>query len=181
MSDLAAVNPTSLIQADIAKLQRIRDLWANRVQDDEIRDVLGMDMTEWKRLMTVLKENALPDNHIEYEKFLAKTSKRQKELERVRNTAEAVEELSTAVKCFQLEHDMDKSLLEIGQKLNVLKPEIIKVEGEVQHDVRLAALFANLSPDKQPEATDALKELVQDLVTEGFIINDAGSGAETKG
>jgi hypothetical protein len=182
MDSLSPQNPTALELADLLTLRRIRDMWANRLPDDEIQDVLGINKTEWKRLMTVLKQNALPDNHIEFEKFVARVERRSKDLERVRNHAEAVEELGTAVKCVQLENDMDRALLEFGQKLGILRPEVIKVEGQVQHDVRLQALFAHLPEEAKKAAEADMKELVQSLITEGVTINadDPGKGSGNK-
>lgn len=172
MESIASKSSTSIEVADLYTLRRIRDMWANRCTDDEIQDVLAIDKNEWKRLMVVLKENALPDNHIEFEKFTARLERRAKELERIRNHAEAIEELGTAVKCVQLENEMDRAVLEFGQKLGVLKPEIIKVQGQVQHDVRLAALFATVPDDLKAQAEADLKELTQELITEGLMVTD---------
>lgn len=171
MESLSPQNKSSLEVADLQMLRRIRDMWANRLDDDEIQDVLSINKTEWRRLMTILKENALPDNHIEFEKFVARVQRRSRDLERVRNHAEAVEELSTAVKCLQLENDMDRAMLEFGQKLGIYRPEVIRVEGEMQHNVKLAAIFAHLPDDAKKAAEQDMKDIVQSLITEGVTIN----------
>lgn len=165
-------NTSSLVSADFETIRRIRDLWANHDTDEEIRDVLSISKDEWKRLMTVMKEHSLPDNFVEYQKYVARTLKRVKDLERLRNTAEAYDEFNAATKCFQLEADMDKALLEMGQKLGVLKPELIQVQGEVKHNVKMAGLFGHLDLDNQEQAKQEAKNLVHELITGGFIVND---------
>lgn len=177
-------NTSSCLPEEYKVIMRIRDLWSNHVSDDEIRELLQISTNQWELLMRTMKEISFTegDNRIAFEKYLARQQKRTQELKRLRIYAEGQEELGTAVKCFQLESDIDKSVIEMGLKLSVLKGEIIQTEVNVKHDVRLAAIFANLSPEQASAAQAELNSLTQELLAEGIkLTNDpvAGTGEGT--
>lgn len=172
MEEITA-NP-NILPVEFDLIRRVRDLWCNNVSDDDIRNVLGITLEEWKHLIAVMKEHSLPDNFLEYQKYVARTLKRARDLTGIRNHAESMEEMGTAVKCVQLEAEMDTKMIEVGQKLGVLKPEIIEVKGDIHHNHAMVGLFAHLSADKQQEATNDIKNLAQELITNGFLLNDTG-------
>jgi len=147
-------SPGEMLPVEYKTVLKIRDLWANGLTDDEVRDLLSITKTNWDLLMQVVVDLATGDrdNTLQYEKFKVKTAKRGRELEGLRLLAEGREEIGNAIKCHQIGAEMDKSLVEVGQKLGVLKGEVIKIQGEVKHSVELAAIFAHLTPDKQKEA-----------------------------
>lgn len=157
-------------------------MWAKNVPDDEIRDILHLRPEEWRHLMKVMKEmdETEGDNHIAFAKFKAKTMKRAKELERMRLYAEGNEELPTAVKCFQLEAEGDRSLIEMGQKLGVLKGEVVETTINVKKDIRLSALFAHLTVEEASAAEADMRKLTQALLAEGISLNDTGTGSGNK-
>lgn len=173
---------STVLPAEFAKIRKIRDLWGNHLSDDDIRNVLNISMDEWRHLILVMKEHLMPDNFLEYQKFTERSRKRAKHLELIRNTAEADGEVATAAKCIQIEAEIDRSTIEVGQKLGVISPETLKVEGELKHNVQLAGLFAHLTVEKQAEAEDEITKLAQDLITNGFILNDtnkSGTGEKS--
>lgn len=158
-------------------IRRIREMWAKDVPTPEIREVLNIHAEEWKNLMRIMKEldESESDNYVSLEKYKAKQIKRKKELEQLRNYAESQDNLGTAVKCIQLESDIDKSFIELGQKLNVLKGEVVETNININTNLQLNAIFAHLEIDKQREAQDELNNMVQMLLAEGITL-DVDSG-----
>lgn len=167
MEHLTNTSPTLPVEYKI--LLRIRDLWANNVEDSDIRNILHLSEQEWNDLMTLLKTLTYTDgdNVIQYQKFKAKADRRNKELEALRLIAEGDEEIGNAIKCHQLEAEQDRAIVDIAVKLGVLKGDVIRVEAHMEHDVRLAALLSNVPTDKQTEATHELTELAKLLTEEG--------------
>lgn len=163
---------TSVLPAEFEKIRRIRDLWGNHLSDDDIRNVLNITLDEWQRLTDIMKQHLKPDNFVEFLKYSERSRKRAKHLELIRNTAEAEGEVATAAKCIQIEAEIDRSNIEVGQKLGVISPEKIEIKGELQHNVKLAALFAHLTPEVRDETEDEIAKLAQDLITSGFLLND---------
>jgi oligoendopeptidase F len=180
MEILAPVNDA--LPSEYKLIERIRDLWANNCSDSEIRDLLKIDKEQWNALMGLLKElnDTVGDNRIAFEKYLAKQLKRGKELEQLRNYATATEQLNTSIKCFQLEADIDRSLVEMAQRLGVLKGEVIEIKGKVDHNIRLAAILSEVPVELQESARNDLKELTQALIAEGIILNDNAGPSNTK-
>jgi hypothetical protein len=180
MPELAAFN--SALPEEYKLIERIRDMWSNNCTDVEIRDVLNISKDRWEELLIIIKatETTTGDNRIAYEKFLAKQRKRHKQLDELANYSIATDQLPTAVKCFQMQSEMDRSDIEMGQKLSILTGETIHVKGELTHtDVHIQALFAHLAPDLKEQAEQDMKLLTQALVSEGIFIDD-GKGTKSK-
>lgn len=175
--------PTTVLPEEYKLLRRIRDMWAKDVPDADIREVLSITLEEYRRLMRIMKELAEVDgdNHIALEKYKAKQAKRKKDLEMLRNYAESQDNLGTAVKCIQLESDIDRSLIEYGQKLGVLKGEVVVATTTIQNNVQLNAIFAHLDVDKQKAAQHDLNDMVQALLAEGISLDDAVKPGKTGG
>lgn len=177
------VQTQNVLPEEYKVIQRVRDLWANHINDDEIRELLQLNTQQWEALMRMMKEINFTegDNHIAFEKFRAKQQKRSKELERLRIYAEGQDELGTAVKCFQLEADIDKSLIDVGVKLSVLKGEVIQVDVNTKTDVRLQHVFADLTPQIKEEAKNDLNDLAQMLLAEGIKLTENGESEPNTG
>lgn len=175
---------STVLPAEFEKIRRIRDLWSNHLSDDDIRNTLGISLDEWKRLIIVMKEHLQPDNFVEFLRFSERSRKRAKHLELIRNTAEAEGEVATAAKCIQIEAEIDRSNIEVGQKLGVISAQTIEIKGELKHNVALSALFAHLAPEVREETEDEIAKLAQDLIMSGFLLNDtieSGTGEKPKG
>jgi hypothetical protein len=174
---------TQVLPEEYKIIDRIRDMWANQCTDIEIRSVLHLSKDKWKELLSLIKmqEDETCDNRIAYEKYKAKSRRRSKELEELKNFAIATDQLATAMKCMQLDSEQDRADVEVAQKLGVLQGEVIHVKGDMSHDVRMAALFANLTPDLKSEAEADIKQLVQAIVAEGMAVNESGKGTTDKG
>lgn len=155
---------------DYQIILKIVDLWGNNCSDMEIRETLSIPHDRWEDILKKIKKYGLSvaDNRIAYERFLARQYKRSKELEVLRNYAISNDELGTAVKCFQLESDIDRSVIEMGQKLRVLEGEVIKIEKTVTH-TSLDKLFATVPPELQGQAVDEMKELAKEIVQNGLL------------
>ena len=164
---------SSVLPAEFEKIRRIRDLWSNHLSDDDIRNVLNIGLDEWQRLVALMKIHLQPDNFVEFLRFSERSRKRSKHLELSRNTAEAEGEVATAAKCIQIEAEIDRSNIEVGQKLGVISPEVLEIKGELKHNVALATLFAHLTPQMREETEDEIAKLAQDLITSGFLLNDS--------
>lgn len=154
-------------------LGRIRDLWANGVSDYDIRNVLGISSSKWTALMKKLKESTAMDhdNHIAYQRHIAKISKRSKDLETIRNHAMSLSEIGNAVKCMILENQIDNETLLLGQKLGVLENEVIRIEKTVKNENSVEILFKELPATKKIEAENDLKELTRLVLSEGIVLS----------
>src|SRR5579872_1818231 len=161
------VTHTSVLPDEYKIIDRIRDMWANNCPDTDIRRVLNLSKARWKELLTLIKstEDETADNRIAYEKYKAKSRRRSKELEELKNYAIATDQLTTAMKCMQLDSDNDRADVEVAQKLSVLQGEVLRVEGTVSHDVKIAALFAHLTPEIKEQAEEEMKLLTQTLLS----------------
>lgn len=171
MAELVALN--SALPEEYKLINRIRDMWSNNCTDVEIRHVLNLSKAHWENLLTLIKanESTTGDNRIAYEKYLSKQRKRHKQLDEIGNYSLANEEIGNAIKCFQLQSEMDRADLDVGQKLGILQGETIHVKGEMTHDVQIQALFAHLTPVEREQAENDMKLLTQALVAEGLIID----------
>jgi hypothetical protein len=159
---------------------RVRDLWANNVDDMTIRGLLSLSMTKWRSLMKCIKEleEVAKDNGIAYQKFMAKSQKRAKDLEELRLYATSNGEINSAIKCFQLESDIDKQAIEIGQKLGVLAGEVVRIEKYVKNENSVEVLFQGISEDKRISAEEDLKILTQQLLSCGVELNGSTEPTE---
>jgi hypothetical protein len=168
------VDPKERILPDEYDLiQRVKDLWANNNDDLTIRSILGLSMSKWRDLMKQIKEldELVRDNGIAYQKFIAKSQKRAKDLEELRLYATSNGEINSAIKCFQLESDIDKQAIEMGQKLGVLAGEVVRIEKYVKNENSVEVLFQAIPEDKRLSAEEDLKLLTQQLLSSGVELN----------
>lgn len=183
MNDLVKTGTVNIDESDFALIQRIRDLWANNNDDLTVRVILDISSEKWKYLMKKLKEitQVDQDNHIAYQRYLAKQGRRSKELEELRTYATSLSEIGNAVKCFTLENQIDHEILSIGQKLGVLEGEVIRIEKTVKKENSVEVLFQNLEIDKKKEAERELKDLTQALMNDGIVIDGEFIETEDQG
>ena len=169
----------NILPEEYKVIRRIRELWAKDVPDPDVRELLGLTTEDWTKFIRLMKElgESDTDNHVAYEKYKAKQIKRKEDLKHLRNYAESQDELGTAIKCIQLESEIDRSFIDYGQKLNVLKGEVIGANINIQTNLQLNAIFAHLEPEKQKAAQEELNEMVQMLLAEGVTF-DGNAGKE---
>ncbi len=170
MNNPEIIRQEEIFPPEYELIKKIIDLWANKNSDMVIRDLLSITKTHWNYLMKLIKEmgDTTGDNRLQYEKYIAKQNKRSKELEDLRLYAQATNDLNTAIKCFQLESDIDKSHIEIGQKLGVLEGEVIKVEKTVKNTNSIEVLFENVPELERESAKNDMLLLVQEIMSEGI-------------
>lgn len=154
-------------------LKKIRELWGKHLRDDEIRDVLNLTDAQWEFYTDLIRVESQKesDNTLSFEKYIAKVFHRADELQTLRVYAEATNELKTVIKCHELESKLDRELVEIGQKLGVLKPQVISIQKNVkhEHEIRIQALFANLDENAREQAKKDFAELHRMMITDGVI------------
>jgi hypothetical protein len=126
-------------------------------------------MTRWKEIMKLIKElDALGrDNHVAFLKYSAKSQKRSKEIEELRQYATSNGEISAAVNMFKLEADIDKQLIDVGQKLGVLSGEVIRIENYVKNENSIEILFSEMPEEIRLNAENDLKLLAQKMIAAG--------------
>lgn len=158
-----------VLPEEYENIQRVKDLWANGVEDLTIRGLLGMSMTAWRELLKLMKEldNASCDNHVAYLKYQAKNHKRSQELDDLRLFAQSTGEINSAIKAFQLASDLDKQNIEIGQKLGVLAGEVLRIEKFVKSENSVEVLFASIPEEKRIEAEEELMQLTRQMLIAG--------------